>query len=147
MNKSISLKTRITLLNSLIRSRLTYACQTWSLTAKQYNLLDATYNRMLRMMIRKGFKRKENSWAYVLSNKDMCEICGTGSVSDFIHQQQKKYIAHVIRREDDSLAKRLTFNDDTSHRRGISTNLLKTFIHRDGRPVHLFYKDCLEKKL
>ena len=34
MNKSISLKTRVTLLNSLIRSRLTYACQTWSLTAK-----------------------------------------------------------------------------------------------------------------
>ena len=55
-NENISLKTRVTLLNSLVRSRLTYGCQVWSLTANQYGLLNATYNRMLRIMVRNGFK-------------------------------------------------------------------------------------------
>ena len=46
LNKSISLKTRVLLLNALIRSRLTYACQNWCLTARQRDSLDATYNKM-----------------------------------------------------------------------------------------------------
>ena len=63
MNKMISLKTRVNLLNSLVRSRFTYGCQVWSLTANQYGLLNTTYNRMLRIMVRNGFIRKESSWS------------------------------------------------------------------------------------
>ena len=147
MNKSISLKTRVLLLNSLIRSRLTYACQTWCLTAKQRDSLDVTYNRMLRIMVRNGFKRKPNSWAYALTNEELYQICGTESVSVFIIRQQTRYVAHIVRKEDDSLTKRLTFNDDRCHQRGITTSLLKNTIKRDGRQPCLFYADCLNKKL
>ena len=147
MNKSISLKTRVLLLNSLIRSRLTYACQTWCLTAKQRDSLDVSYNRMLRIMVRNGFKRKPNSWAYALTNEELYRICGTESVSVFIIRQQTRYVAHIVRKEDDSLTKRLTFNDDTCHQRGITISLLKNAIKRDGRQPCLFYADCLNKKL
>ena len=147
MNKSISLKTRVTLLNSLVRSRLTYGCQVWSLTANQYGLLNATYNRMLRIMVRNGFKRKVDSWAFVLTNIEMHKICGTENLEAFINRQQRAYVAHIVRKNDKSITKRLTFNADASHRRGTNSNLLKTVLARDGRLEQAFYQDCLEKKL
>ena len=147
LNKSISLKTRVLLLNALIRSRLTYACQNWCLTARQRDSLDVTYNKMLRMMVRKGFKRKENSWAFVLSNEELYKICATENVSSFIERQQKSYVAHIIRRDDEALSKRLTFNDDVSHRRGITISLLRNVINREEKPAHVFYNDCMSKKI
>ena len=147
MNKTISLKTRVNLLNSLVRSRLTYGCQVWCLTANQYGLLNATYNRMLRIMIRNGFKRKENSWAFVIPNKELHKICGTENLENFINRQQRGYVAHVIRRDEISITKRLMFNADASHRRGVRTNLLKTVLTREGRPNEAFYNDCLQKKI
>ena len=147
MNKRISLKTRVLLLNSLIRSRLTYACQTWCLTVKQRDSLDVSYNRVLRMMVRNGFKRKENSWAYVLSNEELYRICSTESISVFVNRQQQRYIAHILRKEDNSMTKRLTFNDNVSHQRGAAISLLKNVMKRDGRPPSAFYSDCLSKKL
>ena len=146
-NKMISLKTRVNLLNSLVRSRLTYGCQVWSLTANQYGLLNTTYNRMLRIMIRNGFKRKENSWAFAVTNEELYKICGTEHLEKFIYRQQRAYVAHVIRRDESSISKRLMFNADTSHRRGVSTNLLKTVLAREGRPEEVFYIDCIQKKL
>ena len=61
---------------------------------------------------------KKDSWSFVLSNTELRRICGTDTLDDFIHWQQKSYIAHVIRKGDDSLTKRITFNDDEAHRRG-----------------------------
>ena len=37
MNFSIRLPTRIKILNAVVRSRLTYSCQTWNITARQRN--------------------------------------------------------------------------------------------------------------
>ena len=137
MNENISLKTRVTLLNSLVRSRLTYGRQVWSLTANQYGLLNATYNRMLRIMVRNGFKRKDDSWAFVLPNVEMHRICGTENLENFINRQQRAYVAHVIRKDDKSITKRLTFNADASHRRGTNTNLLKTVLVRTSLLLRL----------
>ena len=95
MNHSISFKTQVTLLNALVRSRLTYACQTWSLTARHSELLNTTYNRMLRIMVHRGCRRNEDSWSFVLSNTELRRICGTDTLDEFIHhRQQKSYIAH-----------------------------------------------------
>ena len=147
MNHTISLKTRVVLLNSLVRSRLTYGCQTWNLTARHNELLSATYNRMLRMMIRKGFRRKEDSWSFVLPNKDIYRLCGTDPLNLFIERQQRNYIAHIVRKQDESITKRLTFNNDKINRRGRSTSLLKSVINRHGKTAHAFYADCLAKSI
>ena len=47
-NFHINLKTRVLILNSLVRSRLTYWCQTWNLNDKQNQLINTTYRKMLR---------------------------------------------------------------------------------------------------
>ena len=55
-NRHIFLKTRVKFLNSFVRSRLTYSCQNWNLTLRQYEKLDVTYRNLLRRMVHGGFK-------------------------------------------------------------------------------------------
>ena len=57
MNFKIHLFTRVSILNSIVHSRLTYGCQTWTLTQEQKSRLDAAYLSMLRKMIRGGIRK------------------------------------------------------------------------------------------
>ena len=43
LNRKIKLKTPIRMLNSLVRSRIIYSCQTWSLTKAQLNQMNSQY--------------------------------------------------------------------------------------------------------
>ena len=99
-NRHIFLKTRVKFLNSFVRSRLTYSCQNWNLTLRQYEKLDVTYRNLLRRMVRGGFKRcgnDDSDFRYKLSNDKIHNICGTSNVSNFIKNQQKSYASHVVR--------------------------------------------------
>ena len=57
MNRKIKLSIRVSILNSLVRSRLTYGCQTWTLDKRQTDKISSVYVTMLRKMIRRGFER------------------------------------------------------------------------------------------
>ena len=122
MNYRINLITRVKILNALVRSRLSYGCQTWTLSSEQKNRINSFYCGLLRRMVRGGFKRKEDRMAFEKSNKDILEICKTEEMSTFIARQQKCFLAHIIRTEDNTLVKSLTFNADTIRRRGRSTS-------------------------
>ena len=112
MNHKINLTTRVKIFNALVRSRLTYGCQTWVLTNQQTDRIRACYNTMLRKMIRNGFKRKPDEFSYVMTNEVILQLCKTTPLNDFIEKQQKTYLAHVIRSDDTSILKKLLFNDD-----------------------------------
>ena len=120
-NFQINLKTRVKFLNSFVRSRLTYSCQNWNLTKHQQDRIDTTYRRFLRRMVRNGLKHVnelENDFRMVISNDHLNAICGVEDVSIFVKDQQRKYIAHVVRMKIHRNVKKLTFNDDTSKKRG-----------------------------
>ena len=143
LNKRISLRTRVEIFNSLVRSRLTYGCQTWTLSTKHENQLNASYVRMLRMMIRQGFKRKEDSWAFILTNNDIYNRCKTETLSTFIKRQQEKFMTKVISSEDDSIIKRITFNNDASHQRGPKRSLLQSVVANSSCSEAEFFKKAL----
>ena len=105
MNHKIRLKTRVSILNFLVRSRLTFACQTWTLSARHRYLLNSTYCGMLRRMIRNGFNKKEDE-------------CGAEASEEYIRSQQKRCVAHIICSNNEAITKRLTFNSDESLRPG-----------------------------
>ena len=42
------------------------------------------------------------------------QMCGTGSLKNFIIRQQR-HITHIVHRKDDSILKMITFNDDEIH--------------------------------
>ena len=116
MNHKIHLTTRVNLLNSLVRSRLAYACQTWTLTKSQIDQLSSVYTSMIRKMVRKGYRRKRDTWSFVLTNEQLLQIGKTEDLKSFIAKQQKRYLAHTIRRDDSSLAKKLLFSYSRSTR-------------------------------
>ena len=51
-NMSVNIKTRTKILNSLVRSRLLYSCQTWCCTKAQMSRINSTYLSFLRKMIK-----------------------------------------------------------------------------------------------
>ena len=113
----------------MVRSRLTYSCQAWNITQHQKERIDATYNNMLRKMIRDGFREKntreqnndpdqEHNFSYILTNENVLNICKTENVNKYVSTQQAKYLAHLARQPNNTLTKRLLFNDNKNIKRG-----------------------------
>ena len=114
-NHKIALKTRVKIMNSLVRTRLTYGCATWTLTVQQKNRMNSEYASTLRKMVRGGFRRKKDSYSYVYTNEQLYTMCNTTPLTNFIDKQQRSYIAHLIRQDDTLTTKRLLF-DNTKNR-------------------------------
>ena len=132
-NQRVNLRTRINFLDSLVRSRLTYACQNWNLTKNQFERLNVSYRSFLRRMIRNGQKfvnPTENDYRLMISNERLHEICHTRDVEYFIRDQQTKYMSHVTRMDANRSIKQLAFNDDKYTKR--------------GRPVRTLFDQVLE---
>ena len=67
-NFHINLHTRIQFFNSLIRPRLTYGCEIWSLTNKIFAKFDTCQRTFLRKRVYGRFHRKEDSFHYKINN-------------------------------------------------------------------------------
>ena len=81
----ILLRTRVKVLNAMVRSRLTHSCHTWNVTARQMERINSTYSSMLRKMIKGGYRRKNNNeWSFALSNKDLHNICETENMDIYM---------------------------------------------------------------
>ena len=132
MNFRICLKTRVLMLNALVRSRLTYACQAWTLTERQLSRVSSVYMGWIRRMTRNGFKRKENSYAYVYTNEQLLEMAGTEHPRKFIRKLQRSFTAHIIRRNDTELLKRVLFNSEKVQVQGRQINLWDAVLRNEG---------------
>ena len=116
--------------NAYVRSRMTYACQTWNLSQKLISKLDAAHHQFLRRMVCNGFARidKENEdFRFKFKNSEIREFCATTTLSEFIEKQQIKFAAHICRQENVRQTKQLMFNDDKYHRGG---NFTKSLLHQ-----------------
>ena len=144
-NHKIALRTRAQILNTLIRSRLTYACQCWSITEKQKQLLCSKYNLMLRKITKGGFHRKANSMSFKYTNADILKLCKSESLDQFIKKQQKKYLAHIIRMENTGTTKKLLFDDTPSRNPGPELTLFSSVLKSENIPAKEFAKKALAK--
>ena len=145
MNYKINLATRVKILNALVRSRLTYSCQAWSITKKQLEKITSTYCAMIRKMIKGGYRRKPGTWSYVLSNEDLLRLGKTENISTFVSRMQRNYAAHIVRKENTSILKRVMFNDDDRRRTGRTTTLLKTVIANERIAPGDFFKNAMNR--
>ena len=119
-NQKIHIWIRQMFYNAFIRSRLTYACQTWTLTCEQTRKLNSTHVYLLRRMIRGGFKRQTSETAdhvmpHVYNAGNILKIC-----SEFINKQRIKFAAHIIRQPNSRHTKQLMFNANKYHKTGNS---------------------------
>ena len=151
-NFKIRLCTRISFLNSFVRSRLVYSCQNWNLKPGQYNRLDTEYRLFLRRMIRGGFSRctdcEENQFKFKLPNEKIHKICNTSDISEFIKKQQNNYAGHLIRTSATRSTKKLLFNDDKYSKTGrASLNLLEQVAQNSNMTIDGFCNYAMRKKV
>ena len=145
-NQNISLSVRVRIMNALVRTRLTYGCATWSLTKRQRERICAEYNTILRKMTRGGFRRKPDSYSFVHSNEHLYQIGRTESLNDYIMKQQRAYIAHVIRDDDETITKKLLFNNDAVRIPGRNTTFMKTVSEQAGCSIKEFIDRAMKKE-
>ena len=138
MNWRIMLRTRTVVFNALVRSRLTYSCQIWSLTKKQTEHINARYTNMIRKMVRGGFRRKEGSYSYVITNEVLLQKCNTESMVKYIRRQQRNFLAHIVRKSDTSITKLLLFNNNKSIKQGRKVTLYDSVLKYENITADTF---------
>ncbi len=122
------MKIRVSMLNSLVRSRLTYGCQTWNCNMNQMNKLNSTYMGYIRRMVKGGFNRREESWRFQYTNNDLLRISNTPDICTFVRNLQSIYVKKILLKNNDSIVKRLLLNDDASRKPGRQTTLLRSVL-------------------
>ena len=145
MNPKIYLKSRIHMLNSLVRSRIAYSCQTWNCTKTQLNQLNSLYLGFIRRMVTGGYKRKENSWSYVFTNKALLELAQTEDLTSFVRTQQRKYVEQILLRDNENTVKRLLLNDNRALKRGPQASLLSNVLKNDKTTMSDLMKETMER--
>ena len=146
MNHRIGLQTRVNIMNALVRSRLTYSCQTWCLTKKQLDHINAKYLSILRRMVKGGYRRKPESYSFALSNADILKKCNTEDIHQYSARIQRNFIAHIIRREDVRITKRLLFNNDMQRRPGQLITLYKTVLQNENMTCDEFNENAILRR-
>lgn len=112
-SKQISLKLKLRLFNSNVKSILLYSCETWKATKQIERKLQVFINRCLRSIM--GIW-----WPETISNKELWERAGQHEISKEIKFRKWKWIGHVLRRENDNIT-RMAFDwnpHGLSRRRG-----------------------------
>ena len=128
MNHKIYMNTRVLMLNSLVRSRLVYGCQTWSCNRNQIKKLNTAYMGYIRRMVKGGFNRRDGTWSYQYTNSDLLRIANTTELSSFIEKQQTSYVMKILKKSNESIAKRLLLNDNESRKPRRQTTLLTSVL-------------------
>ena len=110
-DQDINLSIRRKFLEACVRSRLTYATQSWRPSEDQIKKLESCWFGFLRRMIKGGFRRKpaENddqpNFSFVYTNIEVEKIVKSKPLRDFMDAQYLRYIAHVCRRDNNNLSK------------------------------------------
>ena len=102
---------------------------------------------MLRKMVKGGYKRKTGEWSYVYTNEHLKRICGTVDLIQFVKTQQRNYAAHIIRKENTSITKRLFFNNDESKTRGRQNTLKSIVLKNEEFTESKLYRLALGRKI
>ena len=116
---NVNLRTRRKILESCVRSRLTYGTAAWLPNEQELKRLEACWNQCIRSMVKGGWKRRnipesdnedeEADYAFIYSNEQVENILKTTPLRNFIYSQYLKYIGHVCRAENTALTKILLF--------------------------------------
>ena len=170
LDNNVVLRTRITLLNGLVRSRLTYGCHAWRPTENEIRKLSSTYNNFLRRMIHRGFERigqqpvindesgdsnaesddeeeHEIDYRFVITNKQLYDLSGTTDVRAYYEDQQRNWISHTIRAPNDDPIKILTFHQEKATGRGRKVRtILQRVVDRSNITGGQFIRESFQRK-
>ena len=122
-NRNIKMETRVKYMNSLVRTRMCYLSQGWTITKAQVQKLQSNYNKFLRYIVPGGLKRqpveqytrKDGTTGefskYALSGEEIQKRSKSETIQSYITRQQTTWIGHIMRSDDKCFIKQLTYPD------------------------------------
>ena len=118
-NSKASIRTKMRIYQTSIRSTMTYACETWALTSKQEKKLDTTDRKIIRRIL-------NIKWFQKQTNEELYKITQLQPLSSFITKMRLKWLGHVLRFDDSNVVKKLLFWEPDGANRPV------------GRPIFRF---------
>ncbi len=94
--KNISLPLKIKLFNACVKSVLLYGCETWFVTSKTTQKLQAFVNRCLRNIL--GIW-----WPEIISNQELWERTGQSDINVEIKRRKYGWIGHTLRKSENEI--------------------------------------------
>ena len=99
----------------------------------------------LQKIIKQGYTRTSTQ-SFKITNSQLHQICKTTDLSDFIKTQQKKYLAHIIRRPNNALIKQITFSNKKQKKKGLpSQTLYTTVLKSEMTDIARFARNSFER--
>ena len=123
----ISLKTKIKLFNSNVKSVLLYGCETWKTTDTIIRKIQTFVNRCLRKILK-------IKWEDRVRNDEVWERSGQELMSTVLGQRKWRWIGHTLRKPQQSVTKQsLQWNPQGARKRGRPRETWKRCVERDER--------------
>ena len=111
-SRAITLKTKLRLFNSNVKTVLLYGSETWRHTKNLDNKLQVFVNMCLRQII--GIR-----WPDRISNHELWQRTKQVPIADAIRQRKWRWVGHTLRRDQLNIARHsLEWNPQGSRRRG-----------------------------
>ena len=110
--REISLKTKLKLFNSNVKSVLLYGCETWNASGSCIRKIQVFINKCLRKILRIG-------WMDRITNEEVWRRAGQRSAEEEIGKRRWRWIGHTLRKGDNSITKKaLDWNPQGKRRVG-----------------------------
>ena len=98
-------------------------------------------------MTKGGHKRKTDSWSFVHTNNDLLRMYKTIALETFVHIKQRKYVAHIVRKDNRSIVKRLMFNNNRSVKPGPQPILLSSVMKNERCKPEEMFQISIEQRI
>lgn len=111
-SNQLSLKTKIRIFNSNVKSVLLYGCETWLVAADVTSKLQVFVNRCLRRILK-------IYWPNIIPNRELHDRCNQDLIENEIKRRKWSWVGHALRRDADNISRKaLDWNPQGSRRRG-----------------------------
>ena len=70
----------------------------------------------------------------------------TTTLESFTNIQQRNYAAHIVRKENQSIVKKLMFENNQSKKQGPQQNVLNRVLKSETCTAKIFFKNATERK-
>ena len=133
---SISLKTKLRIFSSNVKSVLLYGSETWRLTAMLINKIQVFVNKCLRRIL--GIR-----WPEKIRNEDLWQQTRQEPIEAEIKKRSWSWIGHTLRREDGSIANvPLEWNPQGKRKRGRPTQSWRRTRMAELRAKNITWTEC-----
>ena len=103
----LNIATKYRLYKTLVRAVATYACETWTLTVSQENMLRCFERKIQRSIC--GPIKVGDTWR-IRTNMELVEIFGSENIVSVIKAARLRWAGHVMRMSDDRVPKKVLVN-------------------------------------